>query len=151
MPLAPRLAAPLLVAFAVTAGACGATVQRPDGLLPSTAVAAAASLEGDWRVHRWDDAFDGVMRFRGGQVVAETDGVLYFGTWQADGSDGNAHHVTLRLDSASVQGIRQVYARPTEVTLTLAFASSNALFALQSDGVWTRWTRERDPADESAP
>jgi hypothetical protein len=150
-----RLPAAALVASFGTFAACGAsptwncTFPPIDGL--------EGVLQGTWNVYNATGEHEGEIRFDRRQVVAESGDVLYLGTWVLGQSEGRTNTVDLVFDSASTAGIPAVYATPTRLTLHLAFDHETGLFALQPDGVWTRWRRvdpyfaEPSDTDEAAP
>lgn len=119
---------------------CGGATQTPCPTAVSVRDAPAV-LDGAWRVYRWDGAFDGTLVFAADRVQAASTGTTYSGRWSVTTAAPGRLAMEMRMDEATVDGVRQVYATPSLVALAVVFSSADEVIALQDDGAWTRWER----------
>lgn len=130
------------LATLVLLGALGACVPKaPPCVVPVSAGVATGLLEGTWQVRAYDGVVDGEIAFEGPRVRTRWQGVTLVGTWTHLASGDNAHFVRLTIDEAWEGEVRTRYSRFDEVDVRLVFANADHLYALQTDGAWTEWTR----------
>lgn len=123
--------------LSLSAGACGGRVC----VVPTSVEDAREVLEGEWTVRDHTGAEEGAMVFRGDRVSAVWGDVELRGRWTHEGARDNAHRVHLVIDETWEGGTRIQTGTLDEVTLELVFAAEDHLFAMQTDGAWTAWTR----------
>jgi len=131
----------LVIAFfaATLSVACGGRV--PPCAVPTTAEAAWQTLNGTWRIVTWSEVLNGTIHFDRDEVEATSEDTHFIGHWSPVQSTDNAHVIRLSFDEATVDGVRQVWADPTHLEVTVVFATSDLAWGLQPDGAWTRWER----------
>jgi hypothetical protein len=127
----------ILAAIAVTA--CGGRV--PPCAVPATPEAAWRALDGTWRVITWSDELNGTILFDGDHVEATSEDTRFVGHWSPVSSTDNAHVLRLAFEEATIADVRQVWADPTVLDVTVVFATTDLVWGLQPDGAWTRWER----------
>ncbi len=142
----PRHLAHAVAAMALLAlvAACGAPAPPPC-LIPADDTIALPLLEGGWTVFTADGDVDGTMQFDGDRVIATLADVDFVGTWSHTGSDANEHRILLLVGGAVQGDVELLYPEPTRIALALVFSTHDTLYALQSDGLWTRWVRSELP------
>lgn len=131
-------------AVAALVAACGAPAPPPC-LIPADDTIALPLLEGQWTVFTAEGDVDGTMAFDGERVIATSADVDFVGTWTHTGSDANEHRILLLVGGAVQGEVELLYPEPTRIALALVFSTHDTLYALQSDGLWTRWVRSELP------
>lgn len=139
--LARTLATTALLALVA---ACGAPAPPPC-LIPADETVALPLLDGAWTVFTADGEVDGAMQFDGERVQATSGDVRFVGTWTHTGSEANEHRILLLVGGAIEGDVELLYPEPTRIGLALVFSTHDTLYALQSDGLWTRWVRTVAP------
>jgi len=117
--------------------ACGGTTTPC--YVPETTEAAVGLLEGSWRVYEADGALYGTVSFIGRVVETTSDEAALFGEWELIGSSGNFHELRFEFDEALEGDVRSQFGQPIVLDVALVFGSTSSVYALQDDGLWTRW------------
>lgn len=133
-----RLLAPVL---SLAVAACSGSHVCPDAPAVDLWAVRTAHLDGVWTVYRADESVDGIMVFDGDDVEATSGETRLVGTWQSELADGSVR-LRLTFTSAHRPGIDEVWGEPSPVVLDLVFVGPDTLIATQSNGAFTRWTRE---------
>jgi hypothetical protein len=132
----------LLIPLAFVA-AC--SPRGPACAVPMTDLIASDWLEGEWTVQDHEQETEGNIVFAGDRVETVWADVTLRGRWAEVEFGPNALSVRLTIDEALEGDVRIRYGLFDEVELTLVFAGPNQLYALQGEGVWTRWDRVIPP------
>jgi len=98
-------------------------------------------LQGAWRVYTANDVLDGMLIFDMHRVEANTDSGHFVGAWESDNGHATTLGLMMTFGAAEIGGVRHVFGAPRVVHVTVAFSTTDIVYALQSDGVWTRWER----------
>jgi hypothetical protein len=132
-----------LIATILAAGlgtACGSAHVCPDVALPDPWAARRVELAGTWEVVTADGVLDGTMTFSGTTVEAISGETRLVGTWSAHDAASGAD-VELIFSESHRPGIDEVWGEPTAVELHLVVIDADTVYALQTNGIYTRWTR----------
>lgn len=108
-------------------------------MVPESTEAAMSMLEGTWRVYEADGELYGTVSFVGRAVETTSDDASLFGMWELLRSDGNFHELRFEFDEALEGDVRSEFGQAIVLDVALVFGSDHDIYALQDDGLWTRW------------
>ena len=123
--------------------ACGAPEPIPCDI-PNTDAIIFETLEGSWNVYEQTNLVIGTMLFDGDSIETFSNDVIYNGTWSLSERRVNGYTFVFAFSEAEENGVREVFASPITFSLTLVFANYDELYALESEGAWSRWQRTEE-------